>query len=137
MSKLERHAESWIFRTKSRFFYFKVFFKILESEKFEVLEAKNILCRILKRDFYVSVAEINVKNDDWLRNSTVAALEEEIRQYIQSLPFNESGMEDIESPLKPSEVVVLKRNVNMGMADKNPMNTVIILLFLPRLTLGI
>jgi hypothetical protein len=85
----------------------------------------------------VSVAEINVKNDDWLRNSTVAALEEEIRQYIQSLPFNESGMEDIESPLKPSEVVVLKRNVNMGMADKNPMNTVIILLFLPRLTLGI
>lgn len=100
------------------------------------MEAKDILSRILKRDFYVSVAEINVRKDEWLRTSSIKYLEEEIRQCIQSLPVDERGMEEIESTLLPEELIVLRRVVNMGMADKNPMNTVIITMVLISLQLN-
>jgi len=74
----------------------------------------------------VSVAEINVKQDDWLKSTTTDMLEEEIRHFIESsdLSDNEYGMEKFQESLKPHEIIVLKRAVNTGMGDKNPMNTV-------------
>lgn len=74
----------------------------------------------------MSVAEINVKQDDWLKSTTTDMLEEEIRHFIESsdLSDNEYGMEKFQESLKPHEIIVLKRAVNTGMGDKNPMNTV-------------
>lgn len=74
----------------------------------------------------MSVAEINVKKDDWLKSATIKMLEEEIRHFVESsnLSDNQFGMKKFQDPLKPNEVIVIKRAVNMGMGDKNPMKTV-------------
>lgn len=105
---------------------FKVFFKILESENPDVIPAKKILQRILKRDFYQSVVEINVKKHSRLNELNENQVRDEILAFVGKSPikFSENHLVQFQEPVRNDEIVVIRRIVDMGMGNSNPVQKV-------------
>ena len=108
----------------------QIFHKILECEDPAVEKAQILLNRILKRDFYKEVIEINVKKESRLRNMTESNILTEILTFVgQNTPPPVNIEEQLQDPLREEEVVVLSRKIDMGMGQKNPVAKVFFLLF--------
>ena len=112
-----------------------VFDKILDSD---CEDAKNLLRRIQRRQFYKSVAEIRLPKDHPLSKLPREAIENDIRKYIDN-SAKTKAMETPETvnssntivisgskqePLKRDEIIVIMRSVTMGMGDRNPIEKV-------------
>ncbi len=91
-----------------------------------VEEAKELLQRILKRNFYRKVIEINVKKESRLRDKSEAEILSEILSFVgQSDPNCSIKAEEMfQAPLRKDEVVVLRRKIDKGMGELNPVRKV-------------
>ena len=91
-----------------------VFSRIIycDSDHPDMVQAKEIIHRILKRDFYQSLGSIKLKTGHPLRNQGIG-IEESLREF-----FLKSGSN------LGSEVSVIQSKVTMGMGDRNPIHKV-------------
>jgi hypothetical protein len=98
----------------------------LDCDDPAVEEAKELLQRILKRNFYRKVIEINVKKESRLRDKSEAEILSEILTFVgQSGPNSSIKAEEmLQAPLKKDEVVVLRRKIDKGMGELNPVRKV-------------
>ena len=132
-------------------FFLQVFDKILDSD---CEEAKTLLRRIQKREFYKSIAEIrplkgsclhvhiilkcpykSIRNyqknyfifvlGDLLFNAKAKDIENDIRQLIPEAGTMQNDNNSL--LLRREEIVVIVRRVTMGMGSRNPIERVIII----------
>ena len=105
---------------------FQIFYKILDCDDPAVEEAKELLQRILKRNFYRKVIEINVKKESRLRDKSEAEILSEILTFVGQNDPNSSirAEEVLQAPLKKDEVVVLRRKIDKGLGELNPVRKV-------------
>merc|ERR1712212_830901 len=103
-------------------------------------EAKNLLRRIQKRQFYKSIAEIRPLKGDLLYNAKAKDIESDIRQLIPQEPKLQNGYDSSvddptclsssnsnhksEGALTREEIIVIVRRVTMGMGSRNPIERV-------------
>ena len=86
-----------------------VFEKILDSECHQAIA---ILKRILKRDFYRSIATIRLSNGDKLLKRSNEDIAQDVRACVAG------------SHLNPEDIFVLRRSVTQGMGSTNPIEKV-------------
>jgi len=88
--------------------------KDADSEDPEMKTAQNLIQRIMKRDFYKSLATINITKDHPFQNKNPKDLEVELQNLIQKEAKH----------LKPQELIVIQSKVSMGMGTRNPIHNV-------------
>ena len=87
----------------SKLFFSQIFLRIkdADSEDPEMKKAQNLIQRIMKRDFYKSLATINITKDHPFQNKNPKDLEVELQNLIQKEAKH----------LKPQELIVIQSKV--------------------------
>ena len=101
-----------------------MWYKILDCDEPAVDEAKVLLNRILSRKFYQDVVTIDVLKNSQLRGMTDAQILADLLQFLRKTPVELSPDEELQAPVLPGEVVVLRRKVDTGMGEKDPVRKV-------------
>ena len=108
-------------KTKNKYLYinFQIFTRIKDSddEHPDMIKAKNLIRRIMKRDFYPTLATIEAPRGHAFRGKSM----EEVEQIVKN-SIKQSSDPDV--PLDPEDVIVLRSKATLGMGSRNPIHKV-------------
>lgn len=90
----------------------KVFYKMLEMD--ERPKAVDLLKRIQRRQFYKTVMELRLKNDNPVLQMSNTEVLDQVFGFISTQ----------DSTLKKNDIAVLRRSITMGMGSRNPIEEV-------------
>ena len=101
-----------------------MWYKILDCDEPAVDEAKVLLNRILSRKFYQDVVTIDVLKNSQLRGMTDAQILADLLEFLPKISVELSQEEERQDRVRADEVVVLRRKVDTGMGEKDPVRKV-------------
>jgi len=94
-----------------------IFTRIKDSDEGheDLIKASTIIRRIMKRDFYKTLATITADDGHQFQGKEIVDVEKEIRGFIAQQQNPE---------VKPEDILVLRSEATMGMGDRDPMHNV-------------
>ena len=84
-----------------------------------MIKARNLLQRIMKRDFYPRLATIEATRGDAFRGKSIEEVEQIVRHSIKE------QTSDPDISLDPEDIIVLRSKAALGMGNRNPMHKVL------------
>ena len=98
---------------------------ICSKNWFGEIVRRNIWRRILKRDFYHNLAEIDVRDAPQLKTKTESDILFEIRSFVGQNPVPYlTAEEKLQDPLRKEEVTIVRKKIDDGFGQENPVKKV-------------
>ncbi len=73
------------------------------------------------------MVEISVQKNSQLRGMSESEILGEVLKFLGKTPIPLNRDEHFQTPVKPEEIVVIRRKIDTGMGEKNPVRKVYIL----------